>query len=111
MEKPTKEAKEMKLRCLIKETDKGYVGICLELSLAVREKTPAECRGKLEWLISDYIDTLFMLKDQHKNVVVRSVEFYLFKKILFDISYCLHNLRRKDDYRAFVKKTVVPVAA
>ena len=75
----------MKLRCLVKKSSGGYVGVCLELSLAVKADTPGKCREELSQIVKEYVETLRILKEQHKKVGIRSVEFYLIRKVLFDI--------------------------
>jgi len=87
----------VKLRCVMKKTGKGYVGECLELSLAVRENTPKECKEKLEQLIEDYIETIEIIYKEDKNIVLRPVALYPIKKIIFDINYYLCQRRKKDD--------------
>ena len=105
-----KEGKEVKLRCIMKRNNSEYVGVCLEFSLAVKAATPGECKEELSQAIEEYIKTIFILNEQHKKVGIRPVEFYLFKKALFDVKFCLHNLRRKDDLEErFIKKAVVPL--
>jgi predicted RNase H-like HicB family nuclease len=102
--------KEMVLRCIIKKSGAGFVGICLELSLAAKGRTPSECRKNLSRLINDYIETMYELVQKGDHVVIRRVEFYLFKKILFDIQGYLHRLIHNDKpERGFIQKTVVPV--
>ncbi len=103
-----KEGKEMKLRCVMKITDKGYVGVCLELSLAVRGKTSAECRKNLVHLINDYIDTVNELYQKGENVVLRPVRWYYYKKIVFDLKMYYYQVTKKDNSKAgFTQKKVV----
>lgn len=102
------ECKEMKLRCVMKKTDKGYVGVCLELSLAIRGKTFAECRDNLEHLIDDYIDTINELHQKRENVVLRPIKWYYLNKIVFDLKMYYYLIMSKDNSKAgFTQKRVV----
>ena len=87
----------MIIRCIIKKTDKGYVGECLELSLAARADTPLGCKEKLEQSIEDYIETLNIVYHEDKNVTIRPVAFYPIRKLLFDINYYLCKKTNKDN--------------
>lgn len=103
--------KEMVLRCAIKKSDAGFVGICLELNLAAKGRTSSECKKNLSQLINDYIETIYELVQKGDHVVIRRVKFYLLKKILFDIQGYLYRLMHNDKpERGFIQKTVVPVA-
>ena len=100
----------MLLRCTVKESGAGFVGICLELSLAAKGNTASECKENLIQLIRDYIETMDELVQKGERVVIRGVEFYLFKRILFDVQRCLfHVIHNDKPERGFIQKTVVPV--
>ena len=106
----SREGKEVKLRCIIKKKNSEYFGVCLEFSLAVKAATLRECKEELSQAVEEYIKTIFILTEQGKTVRTSPVEFYLLKKILFDIRFGLHRLSRKDDFGVgFIKRTVVPV--
>lgn len=106
----SREGKEVKLRCIIKRKNSEYVGVCLEFSLTIKTATMGECKEELNQAIEEYIKTIFILTKQGKKVGTKPVEFYLLKKMLFDVRFALHKLCRNDDFGVgFIKRTVVPV--
>jgi hypothetical protein len=105
------EGKEVKLRCKIKKKNDKYIGTCLELSIAVKCNTVYECKEKLEQAINDYVDTIiYLVREKNENIIIRPVEYYVIKKLLFDIKmYFKFDLFNKDKLKIeFTKKVVVP---
>ncbi len=86
----------MTLRCVIKKTGNGYVGGCLELSLAIKGRTSCECEKKLEQTINNYIETVNKLGQKGSSVTLRPVRFYYFKRSLFDLKMYLSQIAKRD---------------
>ena len=111
MAESKKERREMKLRCVMKKASKGCEAICLELSLVAKGSTPEVCKANLEQLIEDYLETLGELHQEGEAVFIRPVNFYFFKKLLFDSWMFIEELwpRKSVSRRGFVQRRVVPI--
>ena len=105
----TPERREIKmfLRCEIKRTPKGYVAVCLELSVASCGSTSEECENRIKEAIVAYIDVA--RKNQDSKIVLRRVPFYWFKRMAFDFHINCSIKQSQKKPKGFILEQMMPV--
>ena len=102
----------MLLRCMIRRQNGYFVGTCLELGLSARGKSVRECKRELLKLIDVHLNTVIELREAGESVIKTPVNYYFFKKLLFDCVYfCTarrNSGRVEPPKNSFITEVVVP---